>query len=374
MAIGDFFKNMFGSKERSVLGIDIGTSSIKVVQLRKKKGRAVLETYGEIALGPYADLKIGQATNLSPLKIVEALQDLLKESNTSTQSVGLSIPFRSSLVSLIEMPALSEKQLAEMIPIEARKYIPVPISEVTLDWWVVPKPDSAPMDDEKKDEKASDAFKKKTDVLVVSIHNEILSNFGDIVKNSHLNASFFEIEMFSSTRALINQEANPIMVFDMGASGTKIYIVEHGVIKISHIINKGSQDITSSISTGLNVSWEKAEHIKRNINSLKEEDQKAIEEIIALTVDYIFSEASSVLINYQKKYTKAVGKIILTGGGIAQKGLLEMAKKAFETEVEYGDPFSKVETPAFLANALKMTGLEFAVAIGIALRKLQEVE
>jgi Tfp pilus assembly PilM family ATPase len=102
--------------------------------LRKKGGKAVLETYGELALGPYAKAEIGQATNLPTEKIIEALSDLMreKEVNITTNKCGIAIPFSSSLMSLIEMPMLPYKQLASMVPLEARKYIPVPISEVTL--------------------------------------------------------------------------------------------------------------------------------------------------------------------------------------------------------------------------------------------------
>ncbi len=385
MAIADFFKKLLGKGgDASVIGIDIGTSSIKVVQLKKKKGKAVLETYGEIALGPYANLSVGQATSLPNPKIIEALLDVIKESNVTTPNSGFSIPFRSSLVTLIEMPALPEKQLAEMVPIEARKYIPVPITEVSLDYWVVPKAEGMPEEEHQttqpnvnafnnQNSVQDSAFKNKIDVLVVSIHNDVLNNFADIVNQSRLNTSFFEIEMFSSTRSLTTNEPYPVMIFDFGASGTKLYIVEHGVIKASHIINKGSQDITLSISKGLNISWDKAEQVKRNLASLKQEDQQAINEIISLTLDFVFEEASSILVSFQKKYNKAVGKVILTGGGVAQKGIYEMAKSAFQTDVEMGDPFSKIEAPAFLQNVLRLTGLEFNVAVGVALRKLQEL-
>ncbi len=366
------FKNLLKKTEESVLGIDIGTSAIKVVQLRKKKGRAVLETYGELALGPYTGLAVGQVTNLSPEKISEAITDVLKEANTSTLNAGISIPFRSSLVTLIELPKVSEKKLDEMIPLEARKYIPVPISEVTLDWWVIPQENSALLDDEEKPPAARD----KTDVLVVSIHNEVLNSYNSIIKGANLAASFFEIEMFSTARAILDQEPSPVMIFDMGASSTKIYLVDHGVIKTSHIINKGSQDITQSIAKGMNLPVARAEHIKRNLsdNSLQPEDQKNITEMISLALDYIFSEANSVLLGFQKKFQKTVSKVILTGGGVALQGLPQLAKTNFQTEVVIGEPFAKVEAPAFLEEVLKATGLEFAVAVGIALRKLQEIE
>ena len=138
--MANFFSNLFSGsilskQSQSVLGIDIGSSSIKVVQLSRKSGHAILETYGELALGPYAGKGIGEATNLPPEKIVEAVKDMLKEKevNITSKICGIAIPFASSLMAVIEMPVMPQKQLAEMIPLEARKYIPVPISEVALD-------------------------------------------------------------------------------------------------------------------------------------------------------------------------------------------------------------------------------------------------
>jgi len=137
-----FFENLFSKKGQSVIGIDIGSSSIKIVQLRKKNGRAILETYGELALGPYSGVEIGRATSLPNEKLIEAIRDLMKESNVTTVSAGISIAAASSLLSFIRMPEMDPKQLATMIPIEARKYIPVPITEVALDWWILPKEES----------------------------------------------------------------------------------------------------------------------------------------------------------------------------------------------------------------------------------------
>src|SRR3989338_3565550 len=136
-----FFSKFFNQDEVSALGIDIGSSAIKIVQLKKKNGQAVLETYGELALGPYTGAGVGQAVALAPDKVAQAITDLMKEKevNTTTKKRGISIPFASALMSVTEMPKVSPKQLAVMAPLEARRSIPVPISEVMLDWSVIPK-------------------------------------------------------------------------------------------------------------------------------------------------------------------------------------------------------------------------------------------
>lgn len=369
--------SLFSKKSQSVVGVDVGSSSIKVVQLKKEKGVAVLETYGEIALGPYANLDIGRATSLGVNKLSEALMDLIRESSVTTKSAGFSIPFSSSLLTFIQMPSVDTKQLNKMIPIEARKYIPVPINEVMLDWFVLPDTTSSREEDKKKKSEAEKRIETvgTVDVLLVAIHNEVLNNYKTIVEMSGLRNDFFEIEIFSTIRAVLEQNIVPEMIVDIGAATTKVYIVEHGIIRVSHIINRGSQDITVNLSKSLGITVQKAEEMKR-IEGVSEEEQakEGMNSVTLLTLDYIFSEANRVLLNYQKKHRKNVGKAVLTGGGSVMKGVVTLAKKRLETEVVLGDPFSRVDTPAFLEGVLKEVGPEFSVAVGLALRKLQDLD
>lgn len=381
MSFADF-KNFFKTNGSSALGIDIGSSSLKVVELTREGSKAVLKAYGEIALGPYAGSSVGAITSLSNSKIAEALRDVLREAAIQTKESGVAIPFKSSLVSLIEMPALPEKKLEEIIPIEARKYIPVPISEVTLDWWIIPKERYDHVEQQAKRDEAQQSkeggqilprITEKTDVLVISIHNEILSNYNNIIKDNALETSFFEIEMFSAARALIVKSDTPVIIFDFGALGTKLYIVEKGIIRASHIINRGSNDITQNISKALGIDFPEAEKVKRNIMSLKESDQKMVGDIVDLTLSYIWSETRSIIANFERKYTKHIGNVILTGGGVSLPGFKSMVEKELSIKAELGNPFGKITTPSFLSAALRDTAHEFAVAAGVALRKLEEL-
>lgn len=378
MAFSDF-KKMFSPRGKTALGVDIGSSSLKVVELSREGSKAVLKAYGEIALGPYAGASIGAISSLSNDKTAEALRDVLREAAIKTKESGVAIPFKSSLVSLIEMPALPEKKLEEVIPIEARKYIPVPISEVTLDWWIIPKEKYDHVEQAKKAEEVKEGdpvlprITEKTDVLVISIHNEILNNYNNIIKDNGLETSFFEIEMFSAARALITRSDVPVIIFDLGALGTKLYIVEKGIIRASHIINRGSSDITQGLSKALGIDFSEAEKVKRNIPSLKESDQKTVGDIVDLTLDYIWSETRSIIANFERKYGKHIGGLILTGGGVSLPGFKEMAEKELSIKAELGNPFGKIVTPSFLSSALRDTAHEFAVATGAALRKLEEL-
>ena len=363
-----FFLSFF-KKESSVLGIDIGSSAIKVIQIKKKHGRAVLETYGELALGPYAGIEVGRAASVPADKIVEAIKDILKEAKTTTTSCGVSLPLSSSLISFISIPPVPEKQLAEVITLEARKYIPVPLNEVLLDWSIIPKEDAYVTEEE-----SAKPEKQGSDVLVVAIHNQYISDYQGIMSGAGLQPSFYEIEIFSSIRAVVDQGVSTVMVVDMGARSTKLYIVERGILRASHIINKGSQDITLALSKAMSITVSEAETMKRTYGLKGGPEFKELTEIITVNLDYIFYEANATLLSYQKKFAKNVSKVLLTGGGVLLKGFTDLAKISFQTNVVYADPFAKLETPAFLAEEFQQAGPEFAVAIGVALRRLQELE
>ncbi len=368
------FTELFNKKSQSVLGIDIGSSSIKIVQISRKNGHAVLETYGELALGPYTGKGVGESVSLTQEKIIEAVNDMLKEKevNITTMSCGVAIPFASSLMAVINMPVVSKKELETMVPLEARKYVPVPISEVTLDWYVIPQEknpesmDVAPLPGEEKP-------KPQLEVLIVALHNDTINKYKNIISKTGLEVGFFEIEIFSTMRSTLDEEVKPILIVDMGASSTKLYMVEKGILRASHMIERGSYDITNELSKSLGISLTDAEYLKREKGLLGETNGIALKNVASFTLNYIFQEADRFILAYQKKYNRDVSKVVLVGGGSALKGVAPFAKDILETEVIAGDPFSKVVAPAFLEQILKETGPEFAVAVGVALRRLQEI-
>ncbi|HPR84246.1 MAG TPA: type IV pilus assembly protein PilM [Candidatus Paceibacterota bacterium] len=359
-------KNSFssGGDKNQALGVDIGSSSIKVVQLKKKGGRAVLETYGVISLGPYGGTSVGALTSLKTEDIARALKDVMKESNVTTKSSILSIPSLASLIFLVTLPGtVKESELENIIPIEARKYIPVPISEVTLDWFVIPN------EDEMQENDSPSNIKRNREVLVVAIHNETLTQYREILKQTDLESDAFEMEIFSNIRSTFNNELAPFLIVDFGASKTKVSIVESGVVKVFHVVNRGSHDISRNISQALGMTFEEAEKLKRMVG-LDASVNPEVEKIIRLAVNYIFTDINSIVFAYQKKYNKNISKVFLSGGGSLLKGLLEAARENFRVEVFYSNPFSKTEAPAFLEPVLENSGPEFAVAVGLALRQL----
>lgn len=368
LVLMSFLDNLFKKPVKSVLGVDIGSSSLKVVQLRKEKGQAVLETYGELALGPYGGSEVGQATNLSAEQISETLKDLLREAKVTTTVAGVSIPFARSLLTLVSLPYRENPdEQKTVVELEARKYIPVPVSEVQLDWFVVP-------DKETTDPKAaSDKKEKKSlaDVLLVAVHNDELSLLQNAVKGAGLTASFYEIEIFSTIRGVGIDPVKPVMVLDIGAATTKTYIVEQNVVRFSHTISVGSQDITRAIAAADNLSIAKAEVLKKKTGLA--DATSGPRSSLELVFERIFSEARRVITQYETAHKVSITEIVLAGGGGVTKELGTYAHTTFSIPVRIADPFAKTEAPAFMRPVLEEIGPEFVVAVGLALRKLEEL-
>lgn len=364
------FSGLFSKQSKSVLGIDIGSSSIKVVQISRKNGHAILETYGELALGPYTGKGVGESVSLTEEKVVQAISDMLKEKevNITTMTSGVAIPFSSSLMAVINLPSVSKKEIEQMVPIEARKYVPVPISEVTLDWYIIPQDKNADVPSEPNTDKPA-----TSEVLIVALHNDTINKYKNIVTKTGLDVGFFEIEIFSTMRSVLDQEIKPVLIVDMGASSTKLYMVERAILRSSHMIDRGSYDITNELSKSLGISLTDAEYLKRDKGLVGEINGIALKDVASFTLNYLFSEADKFIASYQKKYNKNVERVVLVGGGSALKGVVPFAKNILQTEVVAGDPFAKVVAPAFLEKVLKETGPEFTVAVGAALRRLQEM-
>lgn len=380
MSIIDFLKNLLNQtpnvfstkKGESVFGLDIGLSSVKVVQLRRGRGRVILETYGELATGPYGGVSVGQAVNLSPENLTKLIADLFKEANVTATTGVISIPTRSSLIVDIDLPEVGEEKLASIIPIEARKYIPIAISEVTLDWLRIPTPSDIRTATENNPE--GQPTKGLMKILLVAIQNDTIRNHQNLAKNLNLQLPIMEIETFSSIRSSLRNEMGATALIDMGASSTKIAIIDRGVVRESHTISKGAQDISIAISRSLSVPFAKAEEIKREVGLIeKPENYSNVESAISPLVEFIFAEVERVVIKYQKDNRRSVDKVILVGGGSTLKGLLKIAEQAVGVPVVLGDPFSKTEAPAFLSGVLVEAGPSFAVSVGLALRGLEEI-
>jgi len=359
----------------SVIGVDVGASSAKIVQLRGAHGAAVLETYGEIALGPYAGEPIGKSVKLAPERTTEALLDLMREANVTAKTGGISIPFSSSLISILDLPKTDPEQLKRMIPIEARKYIPMQVSEVMLDWFIIPEDQDIGAAFDRIEAKSAIRAKGQ-EVLLVAIHNDTIASYQTIAAGAGLKVDFYEIEIFGAIRSSLGHGVAPILVIDLGASTSKMYVVERGIIRTTHLVTVGGQHMTEHLARSLSWEFEKAERVKRehgliDSSAYSTDENDRIKSGLISTLERVFSEADRVLLSYGKRYNKDVSHVVLTGGGASLPGLSSFANTALHAQVEIANPFSRTEAPAFLDKVLRDIGPGFAVSTGCALRKLR---
>lgn len=367
-------KSLGGGHKGTMLGIDIGSSSIKVVLLEKVDEKVVLKNYGEIALGPRAGVSAGQATNLPKEKVAEALRDLLKEAGIVAHHTLIAIPFSASLLTVAEFPDVNKKELDSMIPIEARRYVPVPINEVSLDWWVLPrrKKEEAPKVVSSGDEARPLG---KIEVIIAAIQNEVIKKYESIKRDAEIpgEQSHFEIEIFSTLRAVVGSNLSPILVIDMGAGSTKLALVDEGIVRGSHVISMGGQEITLGLVRSKQMTFDQAEEIKCRAGIIGDDEGRDVATVAELLIANIMNEAERFAENYERKYSTKIAKVILVGGGARLKGIERLVEKNFKgAEVALGNPFRRVETPAFLDSTLKELSPNFAVSVGVALKGLEE--
>ena len=154
------------------------------------------------------------------------------------------------------------------------------------------------------------AEKKETEVLLVAIHNDVISEYKDIISKAGLTASSFEIESFSLVRSGISRGSPTIAVMDIGSAAVKMAVVDYGVMKSSVLINKGSQDLTLALSQSLGVDFAKAEEMKREIGLSDLPEHQDIVAVMEPILEYIFHEAAVFLKDFQNKYGRSASKVI----------------------------------------------------------------
>ena len=358
-------KDFFGSfqKENRFLGVDIGTSSIKVVQLKKEKERGVLETYGEISLSSYGGGEVGRSAILGPDKLKEAISDIIKEAKVSAKNAVLSVPLRNSFLTVMRMPRIPDDELKDAIPYEARKYIPVPLSDVIVDWWVLPASSK-----ERAESSIGSGTRDFVEVFLAAVPRDIIEKHKTVFSELGFENLFFEIEPFSFARSSLRRDLGTVLLMDVGAKSVKFAIADGGAVRASHNFEKGSQEISLAISQSLSVDFERAEFFKRDIGLMRSPETEGITKIIEPVVDMINEEGERFLLDWKKRGGETINKVIVGGGGAMLKNLNDSIIKKYGVEVETAHPFSKVVYPAFLERPLLEIGSTFANAIGLALK------
>lgn len=358
-------KGKLEKKNESVVGIDLGSSSIKAVQLRKEKEKAILENYGELSLSHYGNVSIGQAVRLTDEKIVEAISDLKKEAKITAEKAVISIPLKYSFVTTINLPLMSEAEIEKAIPFEIKRYVPAPLSEIIFDWQILSSPETNILDNDMNSEKVRSA-----NVLVVAIYKDFVEKYKNIIKASGFEVGGFEIEVFSMARSVLFKESKPILLIDFGTSKTKMAVMKNGILYGAYDFDKGFQDLTLSLSRSLGVDFSRAENMKKEIGFSNRPEHQEIKTTLEPILNYIFSEAGRLISEYRRKENESINRVYLCGGGALLHGITDFAINKLGVEVIIGNSFVKVEFPAFLEEVLQNISPVFVNAVGLALRNI----
>lgn len=350
----------FSSKNEILesIGLDIGSSFIKVVQLKREKDRIILETYGEIALAPYVKMVSGQAVHLGEEKTIEALKDLFKEAKITAKETTVAIDPATAYVSLVKVPKVDDNELRTMMPIEARKYIPIPLTEVQMDWWHVPTNINI------------GAEERMINVVLAAVNNETLTNYDRIVQKLDLKNVEYEINGYSLIRGSTPLAKGMVLYVDIGAQITTLSLTYQSIVLDMHVISRGSQDSTMQLSKALSIPIETAEETKQTFGYLGDKSNPYVKDIMELSSYPLFGEVARLSLMYERKYNQNIEGIILSGGGARVPGLLDVYNQTVHIAGRIVTPFEQIEVPSFLAEMIAKVGPSYAVAIGCALKKL----
>lgn len=358
------------SKQNYFVGIDFGTSSLKVVELSFWNQRTHLTNYGWVDFnlrGIYKESKLQS----HEIKFQKYLKELFKKMQLKSRSAYVSIAGFSGLVALIELPEMKKEELAQAVKFEAYKYIPASLDEVFLSWDIVSKEDVGASN---LVERVSGKSKKpgKLQILLVAALKEEVVKYEKLIKDSGLEIKTLELEIFSLIRSLIGNDLGNFIIVDIGSRASNIILVEKGIIKINRSVDVGGSEITNTIAESMNISKQRAESLKKQKKNFISGKEKMI---MFPALELIVSETQRVAKSYKAKNESArLDGLILSGGTAKLKGIDTYFSEALNMRATIGNPWKKIDFDKKLAPQVEKMGSSFSVAIGLALKGVEEYQ
>jgi type IV pilus assembly protein PilM len=376
---------LFGESNTSFLGIDIGSSSIKVVELKKKKDKVALVTYG------FSDRLAENYTDINKLdikSITSTIESIVRKAGfSSSHNVVSSLPTYTVFSSIINLSGnLNPKDLESAIQWEAKKVVPLPLKDIYLGWqkiggeglesknsfWSDNLAKIKLTKDQAKPDAATPKVKNSNKILLIGAPKNLIKSYAYTFKTLKFNLVSLETEVFGLIRSLIGNDKATSMIVQIGANSTNIFIVDKGVPVLSRSIDVGGLAITKAIGRTLNISLEKAEQFKYDLASSSQ--GAAMPKMISDIVAPIFNEIKYVMEVFASKEGYIVEKIILTGGSAMLHGLPDYLSNALDVNVVIGDPWFRVAYPVEIKPVLEQIGPRLAVAIGLAMSEFDKAD
>ena len=356
-------------KRNHFIGVDFGTSSIKVVELSYNDKKTYLTNYGVVDLDCFNVFsQQGDLQNLPyEEKLNSALKKLLEKMHIKNGTAYVSIPGFSGLITIIELPDMQDKELAEAIQFEAHKYIPSSLDEVVMSWEIIEHLNNNNLSLAQTIGKSEG---KRIRVLLVAAPKRDIEHYNRLVSNTKLKVEAVELETFSIARSLVYDDNGNFLIIDIGTRATNIILVEKGVVIVNRNIDAGGNEITMAISDSMNISKQRAENFKKGERDLLNSKESYL---VIPVLEFIANESKRILNSYKLKNKDVrIDGILLSGGTSKMKGLEEYFTRSLESKVTLGNPWQHIVAEGETSVLIKNLGVSFSVAIGLALRGMEE--
>lgn len=334
-------------------GLDIGTSSVRIVQLTNNNGPRQLLKY---AMAPI-DGKLAQSDSPADRqKVADKLKEIIAQAQITTKNVAVGIPSSRVFTTVVDLERLAPAELAKTIRFQADSLIPTPMAESKIDW--------AMIGDSPKDP-------NKVEVLLSSVGNDLVEARLDLLESIGLNVVAFEPDNLAMTRAVLAPEiTQPQMVIDIGSKSTDIVITMNGAPRLTRAIPTGSDAIIKSAVQNLNIDEKQAQEFvfKFGLSEAKLEGQ--VHNAIIGTVDVLMGDIDKSIKFFQARYKDVkIERIVMTGGASALPEFPLYIANKFGINVEIGNAWRNVQYDMSRQNELMAISNHFGVAVGLAERR-----
>lgn len=339
---------------KNVFGLDIGASFIKVVQLERADGNSF---FLDSAFSYPAPIK-GMLSE-SPLdqeEMAKTIIQILENAKIKSKKVNLCLPENQVFTKIIEMPNLSDRELASAIYYEAEQYIPIPITEVTLDYKVISK---------------GTGDEPKMTVFLVGAPNRLIEKYEYIMSLANLEIANLETETLAVYRSLVAEDNfPPTIMINIGLVSTTLSIVKDSLLVFVYSIPVGGAVLTRAIASDFGFSSTQAEEYKKTYGIEAENFSGKIGQATLPILSVIISEIKKALEFYKNKYSDndPIKQIILSGGSAKLSGLDNYFTLAVGIETVIADPWKIIKNNEQLPAEIKEEGVSFTVAVGLAMK------
>jgi type IV pilus assembly protein PilM len=334
-------------------GLDIGTSALRVVQLRGSGRLKALVRYGFAPI----DSKVALSDSRpDQQKMAQIIRELLSQTRIYCRNVAVGIPSQRVFTTVADFDRLSPHELAQTIRYQAESLIPTPLNESKVDWSLLGD---------------SPADKNKVEILLSSVTNQFVENRLDMLESIGLNVIAFEPDNLALTRAIIPPDASaPQLVLDIGSKNTDLVITASGAPRLTRAIPTGSEAIIKSAMQNLSIDEKQAQQFVFKFGLSKDKLEGQVYHAILGTVDILMTELEKSIKFFQARYTGVqIERIVVTGGASALPELPLYIANKFGINVEIGNAWRNVSFDPSRQNELLALSNHFGVAAGLAERQ-----